>query len=57
LLNAFPYLVRAAAAVVLPGHDPRRYLLNARQALRPWLGKGIRQAAEERNGSATFATS
>jgi GT2 family glycosyltransferase len=56
-LNAFPYLLRAAAALVLPGHDPRRYLLNARQALRPWLGKGIRQAAEERNRAATFAAS
>jgi N-acetylglucosaminyl-diphospho-decaprenol L-rhamnosyltransferase len=56
-LNAFPYLVRAAAAVVLPGHDPRRYLLNARQALRPWLGEGIREAAEEHNTAATFAAS
>jgi len=56
-LNACPYLLRAAAAVVLPGHDPHRYLLNARQALRPWLGKGIREAAEERNRSATFAAS
>jgi GT2 family glycosyltransferase len=56
-LNAFPYLVRAAAAVVLPGHSPSRYLLNARQALRPWLGEGIRQAAEERNRGATFAAS
>jgi N-acetylglucosaminyl-diphospho-decaprenol L-rhamnosyltransferase len=56
-LNAFPYLVRAAAAVVLPGHSASRYLLNARQALRPWLGEGIRQAAEERNRGATFAAS
>jgi N-acetylglucosaminyl-diphospho-decaprenol L-rhamnosyltransferase len=56
-LNAFPYLVRAAAAVILPGHDPRRYLLNARQALRPWLGEGIREAAQEHNSRATFAAS
>jgi N-acetylglucosaminyl-diphospho-decaprenol L-rhamnosyltransferase len=54
-LNAWPYLVRAAAALVLPGHDPGRYLLNARQALRPWLGEGIREAAEEHNRRATFA--
>jgi len=53
-LNAFPYLVRAAAAVVLPGHSPGRYLLNARQALRPSLGEGIREAAEERNRRATL---
>ncbi|HXD57053.1 MAG TPA: glycosyltransferase family 2 protein [Thermoleophilaceae bacterium] len=53
-LNAFPYLVRAAAAVVLPGHSPSRYLLNARQALRPSLGEGIREAAEERNRRATL---
>jgi N-acetylglucosaminyl-diphospho-decaprenol L-rhamnosyltransferase len=54
-LNAWPYLVRAAAALVLPGHDPGRYLLNARQALRPWLGEGLREAAEEHNRRATFA--
>jgi len=54
-LSAWPYLVRALAALVLPGHDPRRYLLNARQALRPWQGEGIREAAEERNRRATLA--
>ena len=48
-LAAWPYLVRALAAVALPGHDPRRYLLHARQALRPGRGAGIREAAEERN--------
>jgi N-acetylglucosaminyl-diphospho-decaprenol L-rhamnosyltransferase len=54
-LSAWPYLVRALAAVVLPGHDPRRYLLSARQSLRPWRGEGIREAAEERNRRATLA--
>ena len=39
------YLVRALAAVVLPGHDPRRYLLHARQQLMPSRGAGIREAA------------
>ena len=43
------YLVRAAAALVVPGRDPRRYLLHARQELAPGRGKGIREAAEEHN--------
>jgi N-acetylglucosaminyl-diphospho-decaprenol L-rhamnosyltransferase len=43
------YLVRAAAAAVLPGHDPRRYLLHARQQAFPELGEGIREAAEAYN--------
>jgi GT2 family glycosyltransferase len=43
------YLVRAAAALVLPGHDPRRYLLHARQELFPAGGEGIREAAEAHN--------
>jgi N-acetylglucosaminyl-diphospho-decaprenol L-rhamnosyltransferase len=43
------YLVRAAAAAVLPGHDPRRYLIHARQQLMPGRGTGIREAAEAYN--------
>jgi N-acetylglucosaminyl-diphospho-decaprenol L-rhamnosyltransferase len=43
------YLVRAAAAAVLPGHNPRRYLLHARQQAFPGRGEGIREAAEEYN--------
>jgi N-acetylglucosaminyl-diphospho-decaprenol L-rhamnosyltransferase len=43
------YLVRALAAVVLPGHDPRRYLLHARQQLMPSRGAGIREAAAAHN--------
>jgi N-acetylglucosaminyl-diphospho-decaprenol L-rhamnosyltransferase len=43
------YLVRAAAAAVLPGRDPRRYLLHARQELQPGHGEGIREAAEAHN--------
>jgi N-acetylglucosaminyl-diphospho-decaprenol L-rhamnosyltransferase len=39
------YLVRALAATVTPGEDPRRYLLHARQQLRPASGEGIREAA------------
>ena len=48
-LSVWFYLVRAAAALALPGHDPRRYLLQARQELRPWSGEGIREAAEDYN--------
>ncbi len=43
------YLVRAAAALLLPGRDPRRYLLHARQQLRPGVGEGVREAAQEYN--------
>ncbi len=49
VFGAWAYLVRALAAVVLPGHAPRRYLLHARQALAPWRGSGLREAAEARN--------
>ena len=44
-LTAFSYLPRALAALVLPGHDPRWYLLHASQALRP-RGEGLRELAE-----------
>jgi N-acetylglucosaminyl-diphospho-decaprenol L-rhamnosyltransferase len=43
------YLVRALAALVLPGHDPRRYLLHARQQLIPAAGEGLREAAAAHN--------
>lgn len=43
------YLVRALAATVLPGRDPRRYLLHARQQLFPRRGEGLREAAAARN--------
>jgi GT2 family glycosyltransferase len=43
------YLVRAAAAMVLPGHSPRRYLAHARQQLNPGRGEGLREIAEEYN--------
>jgi N-acetylglucosaminyl-diphospho-decaprenol L-rhamnosyltransferase len=46
---AWPYLLRTLAALVLPGHSPRRYWLHARQALRPASGEGLREAAEARN--------
>ena len=46
---AWPYLLRALAALVLPGHSPRRYWLHARQALMPGVGEGIREAADAYN--------
>ena len=49
VLTAWPYLVRAVAALALPQHDPRRYLSQARQALTPGRGEGIREAAEAYN--------
>ena len=49
------YLVRALAATLLPGHDPRRYLLHARQQLRPRSGEGIREAAEAYNRGRTYS--
>ena len=48
-LLAWPYLLRAAAALLLPGHPARRYWLHARQALLPGRGEGIREAAEAYN--------
>lgn len=41
-LSAWSYLARA----LVSRHDRARYLLHARQALRPWRGEGIREAAE-----------
>jgi len=55
LLGAWFYLVLAAVAAAAPGHDPRRYLLHARQELLPGRGEGIREAAEEYNRRARIA--
>ncbi len=54
-LGVWFYLVRALAAVGVPGHDPRRYLLQARQELTPSRGEGIREAAEEYNRRSRIA--
>ena len=45
------YLVRALAAAVLPGHNPRRYLLHASQQLFPRRGAGLREAAAAYNAN------
>ncbi len=52
LLTAFTYSVRAAAALVVPGHDPRRYWRHVTATLRPGRGEGLREAAQERNRAA-----
>jgi hypothetical protein len=49
VLWAWFYAVRALVALLKPGDDPRRYLIHARQALMPWSGEGIREAAEAYN--------
>jgi GT2 family glycosyltransferase len=49
VLTGWAYLVRAGAALFLPNRDSRRFLLHARQALRPWRGEGVREAAENYN--------
>jgi N-acetylglucosaminyl-diphospho-decaprenol L-rhamnosyltransferase len=49
VLWAWSYLVRAAGAAVIPGRDPRRYMIHAAQELAPDRGEGIREAAEAHN--------
>jgi hypothetical protein len=49
VLTAWTYAVRAAAAVVLPGHDPHRYWRHVTATLRPNRGEGLREAAHEFN--------
>ena len=44
-LTAAAYAERAAAALVLPGHDPRRYWRHVAATLRPARGEGIAEAA------------
>ncbi len=48
-LTAYTYLVRSVVAVVLPGHDPRRYRRHVSASLRPEEGEGLREAAYEHN--------
>ena len=56
-LLALPYVVRAVAALFVPGRSPRRMWVHARQALRPSRGEGIREAAEAFNRTRTADTS
>jgi N-acetylglucosaminyl-diphospho-decaprenol L-rhamnosyltransferase len=48
-LTAFTYMLRALAALVLPGHSPRRYWWHAYHSLLPSRGEGLREAAEAYN--------
>jgi GT2 family glycosyltransferase len=48
-LTAAAYAERAAAALVLPGHEPRRYWRHVTATLRPRRGEGIAEAAAEFN--------
>jgi N-acetylglucosaminyl-diphospho-decaprenol L-rhamnosyltransferase len=48
-LTAWTYALRALAALVLPGHSPRRYWLHVTATLMPGRGEGLREAAEEYN--------
>ena len=48
-LLAWPYLLRAIGAAMMPRHDAAIYRLHARQALRPGAGEGMREAGEAYN--------
>ena len=48
-LTAWSYAMRALAALVLPGHDARRYMRHVTATLHPRRGEGLREAAEEYN--------
>jgi GT2 family glycosyltransferase len=48
-LTAWTYALRSLAAVVLPGHSPRRYWRHVTATLRPDRGEGLREAAFEHN--------
>jgi len=54
-LTAWSYALRALAAVVLPGHSPRRYWRHVTATLRPGRGEGLREAAEEYNRAGPVA--
>ncbi|PTL59089.1 glycosyl transferase family 2 [Paraconexibacter algicola] len=50
-LTALPYALRTVAALVLPGHDARRYARHVTATLRPGRGEGLREAAEAFNAT------
>jgi N-acetylglucosaminyl-diphospho-decaprenol L-rhamnosyltransferase len=49
VLTAWAYAVRSLAALVVPGHSPRRYWRHVTATLRPDDGEGLREAAVEHN--------
>jgi N-acetylglucosaminyl-diphospho-decaprenol L-rhamnosyltransferase len=48
-LTAWTYALRALAALLLPGHSPRRYWRHVIATLAPGRGEGLREAAAEYN--------
>jgi GT2 family glycosyltransferase len=48
-LSAWSYALRAAGALVLPRHSPRRYWRHAVASLHPERGEGLREAADAYN--------
>jgi GT2 family glycosyltransferase len=48
-LTAFPYALRVLAALILPRHQPRRYMRHVIATLWPARGEGLREAAAEFN--------
>jgi N-acetylglucosaminyl-diphospho-decaprenol L-rhamnosyltransferase len=48
-LTAWPYALRALAALVLLAHSPQRYWRHVTATLRPGTGEGLREAAERYN--------
>ena len=53
VLTAWSYALRAFAALVLPGHSPKRYWRHVTATLAPSRGEGLREAAERYNRSAS----
>jgi hypothetical protein len=49
ILTAWTYGLRALGALVLPGHNPKRYLKHVSATLFPKRGEGLREGAEEFN--------
>jgi N-acetylglucosaminyl-diphospho-decaprenol L-rhamnosyltransferase len=49
VLTAWSYSVRALAALLLPGHSPKRYWRHVTATLWPSRGEGLREAAERYN--------
>jgi GT2 family glycosyltransferase len=48
-LTAYAYAMRALGALVLPGHEPRRYMRHVRATLAPGRGEGLAESAAEFN--------
>jgi N-acetylglucosaminyl-diphospho-decaprenol L-rhamnosyltransferase len=51
VLTAWSYALRAFAALLLPGHSPKRYWRHVTATLSPSRGEGLRETAEHYNRS------